>query len=194
MFNRFMNRPLTYKLSKLQKFILLKALEGLERAEKERAEKNAKEALTNPERALVPGSKVVKAEVVYAPGTGTYYLGAGYDFTDPHNLPHVTRGEILMDYFDLWPPAKKNSTIIWGDENFDTKDYRYRTVNSSFYRALDRLVARGLIQRRSREKRDRKSMRWVQYQSGDLWLTKDGVEAARNLARVQAPCYTGASA
>jgi hypothetical protein len=179
-----MDRPLTYKLSRLQKFILLKALEGWERAEKDRSEKNAKEALANPERALVPSSKVVKvvkAEVVYAPRTGTYYLGAGYDLTDPHNLPHATRGEILMDYFDLWPPTEKNSTIILGDEKFDTKDYRYRTVNSSFYRALDRLVARSLIRRGSREKLDRKSMRWVQYQSGDLWLTQDGIEAARSI-------------
>jgi hypothetical protein len=141
------------KLSKLQKHILLQALEGWEQIQ----EKSTKLAAENPEKALAIGPPAQKPDAIYQRGVLYLHL----ELPHPSQRKHVSRSEILQSYYGLFEHQKK-----W-NQSFDARDPKYASANACFYRAIKSLEERGLIRRGSG------------YERGDLWLTKLGLEAAK---------------
>lgn len=142
-----------HKLSKLQKQILLQALEGSEQVQEELT----KLAAQNPERALATGPPAQKPDSIYQRGVLYLHL----ELPLPGRRKHVSRREILQTYYGLFEHHKK-----W-NQSFDARDPKYAFANACFYRTLKSLQERGLIRRGSGLER------------GDLWLTKLGLEAAK---------------
>lgn len=148
-----MDSPLTSKLSKLQRFILIEAAKSLPNLEKDARGLNAWRAPF-----VKPGTKPIEA----------------------CDLSHITRTQILTKFFNLTMRKHRMWTDKRFD-SFETDEdtsqisaaaagrTRYNSANASLYRAVHRLEQRGLVIRMAKRR-------------GDMQLTQQGILAADALA------------
>jgi hypothetical protein len=154
------------KLSKLQRHILLDALEGYYLAKK-RSDNRAL-ARAQADRRLALKASPDALEVIWTPRRGGI-LFAGRDANlNLDNPPHLSRKRILESFYGFWTRETPTEVIDRAREGAK----RYNSANASVYRAIRRLETRGLIRR-------------MEGDGTQLQLTDSGIQTAQALALLE---------
>jgi hypothetical protein len=169
-----------FKLSKLQKFILVQALDGLRTHERLAGmEGKARVIESSDEKALMvlPPEKVSRPSNsrLIRDGDGiSLELDIGNIWKDPWNeeVSHFEYKDVLIFWFGLRFAATRKEMLkrskwdrIWHHD-------AYKSAMASLVRAATRLEARGLLQKRGWRKHGRHEVIWQ--------ITPEGIEVAES--------------
>jgi hypothetical protein len=156
-----MPTPKTFKLSKLQKFVLITALKGLRNLEQRAGLKPVRPQRDGDQLMVIASKKLSRPSGIRITSDRVLEIDIGGP-KDPweEDVSHVDCASVLELYFGFEFKRKGNHSD-------------YKSATASLYRAIDRLEARGLITRRGRHNFGHRRV--------ILQLTNEGITAAESL-------------